>query len=131
MSKKELSRRDFLLKTTAFGAVALGSTAIISACGGGQEQPQTEAPAAEPAPAPEAAPMADAGCGDVSGLTDSEVQMRQTLQYVDVSPKPDQLCSNCQLYVEATGGASCGGCQIIKGPIAPGGYCTSWAQKVG
>jgi hypothetical protein len=56
--------------------------------------------------------------------------MRQTLQYVEESPDPEKLCSNCQLYVAPEEGAACGGCQIIKGPIAPGGYCTSWAQKV-
>ena len=122
MSHKELSRRDFLLRTGALSAVALGSGAILSACGDGQRPAET--PAAEE-------PMAmESACDDVSGLTDADIQMRQTLQYVDVSPKPDQLCSNCQLYVPAAEGAACGGCTIIKGPIAPGGYCTSWAAKV-
>lgn len=130
MSQKELSRRDFLLRTSALGAVALGSGAILSACGGGQEQ--AEAPAAMEEAMPAEEPMAAASaCDDLSGLTEADIQMRQTLQYVAESPKPDQLCSNCQLYVAPEGDAACGGCQIIKGPIAPGGYCTSWAAKVG
>jgi hypothetical protein len=79
---------------------------------------------------PEAPAAAADQCNDVTGLTEAEVQMRQTLAYVDASPHADKLCSNCQLYIPAEEGAPCGGCQIIKGPIAPGGYCTSWAAKV-
>jgi len=128
MSKKELSRRDFLIRSGALGAVALGSTAILSACGGGQEQ--AEAPAAMEEPAMEAEPMmAEAGCSDLSGLAESDVQMRQTLQYVEASADPEKMCSNCQLYVAPEGDAACGGCQIIKGPIAPGGFCTSWSPQ--
>jgi len=129
MSKKELSRRDFLLRTGALSAVALGSGAILTACGGGQQPADTPAAVEESMPAEE--PMAmHSACDDLTGLTDADIQMRQTLQYVSESPKPDQFCSNCQLYVPAAEGAACGGCTIIKGPIAPGGYCTSWAAKV-
>jgi hypothetical protein len=88
-----------------------------------------EEPAAE-AEAMAEEPMAEAGCNDLSGLTEADIQMRQTLQYVDESPEPEKLCSNCQLFIAPEGDAACGGCQVIKGPIAPGGYCTSWAQKV-
>lgn len=129
MSQKELSRRDFLLRTSALGAVALGSGAILSACGGGQEQPHDPGAMEDHMPGEEPM-MADAACDDLSGLTDADIQMRETLQYVDVSTKEDQLCSNCQLYVVPEGDAPCGGCQIIKGPIAPGGWCSSWAAKV-
>lgn len=129
MSQKELSRRDFLLRTTALGAVALGSGAILSACGGGQEQAQ--APAASEEAAPMAEPMAaEAACDDLSGLSDADLQMRQTLQYVTKSTTPDKMCSGCQLFVAPEGDAPCGGCQIIKGPISPEGYCTSWAEKM-
>ena len=66
----------------------------------------------------------------MSGLTDTEVQMRETLAYVEESTVPEKNCENCQLFIVAEAGAACGGCQIIKGPIAPGGYCNSWAAKV-
>lgn len=128
MSKKELSRRDFLIRSGALGAVALGSGAILSACGGGQEQ--AEAPAAMEEPAMESEPMmAEAGCSDLSGLSEADVQMRQTLQYVEASADPEKTCANCMLFVAPEEGAACGGCQIIKGPIAPGGFCTSWSPK--
>lgn len=45
------------------------------------------------------------------------------------SPYPDKICANCQLYVPAESPDQCGGCQLIKGPIHPNGYCTSWVQK--
>lgn len=132
MSKKELSRRDFLIRTSALGAVALGSGALLSACGGGQEQTQAPAGGEEAAPMDDqmAEPMAEASCSDdLSGLSDADLQMRQTLQYVDKSPHPDKQCTGCQLFVPPEGDAPCGGCQIIKGPISPEGYCTSWAAK--
>ncbi|MFC2085603.1 high-potential iron-sulfur protein [Bacteroidota bacterium] len=123
MSKKEVTRRSFLAQASALGLVAFGSSAVLTACGGGESQPADQVPA----PAPE--PMAS-GCNDLSGLSDAEVQMRSTLAYVDESSIPDKNCNGCQLFVPAEGGAACGGCQIIKGPIAAGGYCTSWAAKV-
>ena len=62
--------------------------------------------------------------------TATDVQMRETLQYVEATADPAKTCDNCQLYVAAEAGAACGGCQIIKGPINPKGYCASWAAKV-
>lgn len=126
MSEKEVTRRSFLTRASAIG-LAVGSGAFLAACGGGDGGSDMAEPQAMEPEAPAAA--ADQ-CNDVTGLTEAEVQMRQTLAYVDASPHADKLCSNCQLYIPAAEGASCGGCQIIKGPIAPGGYCTSWAAKV-
>lgn len=123
MSTNDLSRRDFLLRVSAFGALAVGSGTVLAACGGGEE-PAAEAGAETGAGGGD---MAAAQCDDVTGLTEQEISMRETLQYVSNSPYEDKLCSNCQLYIEAEAGAQCGGCQIIAGPIAPEGYCTSWA----
>lgn len=128
MSEKEVTRRAFLTRASAFGLAAIGSGTILSACGGGDGNggAASEAPAAEPSQ-----PMAaEPDCSDLSGLTDAELQMRETLAYVEDSPYPEKRCDNCQLYIEPEGDAACGGCQIIKGPIAPQGYCTSWAAKV-
>lgn len=132
MPNKDVTRRDFLSHATAFGLAALGSSAFLAACGGGGETggggAATETPAPEAqAPAAEESAMA---CDDLSGLADADIQMRQTLQYVDKSEFPDKTCANCQLFKPPEGDAVCGGCQIIKGPIAPGGHCTSWAAKV-
>ena len=126
MKNKDFSRRDFLLRASAIGAAAVGGTTLLAACGGkggGAEAPAAETPAA-PAPS-----TASASCNDLTGLTDQEKQMRTALQYVDETPIAEKRCDNCQLYIEAEGAATCGGCKILKGPIAPAGYCTSWAAK--
>ena len=56
--------------------------------------------------------------------------MRNSLQYVDNSPYPEKLCKNCEFW-QPEGAAECGGCQLIKGPIHPMGYCTSWVAMQG
>ncbi len=122
MKNQELNRRDFLMRVTALGALTTGSGVLLSACGGGESE--TAAPAAEPQAA---APQQAEGCMDTTGLSDPEIAMRTNSAYVDVSPDPEKLCSNCALYTAAEAGANCGGCQVIKGPIAPDGYCNLWA----
>ncbi len=127
MKNKDFSRRDFLLKASAIGAVAIGGSSVLAACGG--KEGASEAPAAAPA-APQAAPKtAAATCNDLTGLTEQEKQMRTALQYADETTIPDKRCDNCQLYIEPEGDSACGGCKILKGPIAAAGYCTSWAAK--
>ena len=68
-------------------------------------------------------------CTDTAGLTEQEVGMRKTMQYVDKSPDAVKKCSGCALYKAAAAAGSCGGCQLLKGPIHPDGYCTSFAAK--
>ena len=130
MKNKDFSRRDFLLKASALGALAAGGSSLLAACGGkegGTQAPGTGSSTAAP-PAQEQA-AASASCDDLSGLTEQEKQMRTALQYVDHTTMPDKRCDNCQLYIPPEGDAPCGGCKILKGPIAPAGYCTSWAAK--
>lgn len=123
MNKSDLTRRKFLFKLTAASGATLGMAGILTGCGGEAEAPAEEAAAPPPPPA-----VAAEGCMDVSGLSDSESGMRNTLGYVDVSVKDGETCANCALYTVADSGASCGGCTLLKGPIAPGGYCMSWAM---
>ena len=119
----DMNRKDFLL---SLGALLAGGTAVLSGCGGGGEQAETTAKTATEAPKKVAA--ADP-CTDVSGLTDAEKNMRTTLKYVAKSPEAEKNCVNCGLWVEPEAGAECGGCQVVKGPIHPEGYCTSWVAK--
>jgi hypothetical protein len=128
MSTNDLSRRDFLLRFTAVGAVGVGSAAVLSACGGGGEG-QAQAPAAAPSAPETTAPASAGACGDLSGLTEQEVAMRPQLQYVAETPDASKPCDTCALYITPAAGAACGGCNLIKGPIAPKGYCVSWAPK--
>ena len=98
-----LSRRRFI--ATAGAAVGFG--AIASACGGGD--------------------VTAASCEGYDALTPGDLQARQALGYVDVTPDPAQRCDNCRLYNAPVGGSACGGCQLFQGPVAPAGYCTAWA----
>ena len=122
MKNPEITRRNFLFKLTAASGATLGMAGILTGCGGGEE-----APAGEAASEMAAAPAAE-GCMDVSGLSTAEADMRNTLGYVDVTADDAKNCANCALYTVAVGGASCGGCTLLKGPIAPNGYCMSWAM---
>lgn len=118
------SRRAFLRRMSGMSLAALGGGALLTACGGGSADTQSQASA------PQAAAEADGfSCMDVSGLTEAEVNMRNAVQYVDESPEADKNCLNCQLYTEPAAGSQCGGCTLIKGPIHPEGYCISWAPK--
>lgn len=110
MPDSAVSRRNFLLRCAALGALT-----PLAACGGSDEQ----------------TPVAAGGvCTDVSGLEASQVEQRNamitSLNYVEETPIPEKRCDNCKFWQAAVGGADCGGCQLILGPIAPGGYCTSW-----
>lgn len=108
MAQRPLSRRDFIERAAVLGIASAGLGAFVGACtsGGGTLT-----------------------CTDTTGLADADLQVRQALQYVDASPEAAKNCLNCQLYTPAAEG-ECGGCTVVKGPIHPQGYCTSWAEKV-
>ncbi|MCS7206021.1 MAG: high-potential iron-sulfur protein [Leptospiraceae bacterium] len=73
--------------------------------------------------------FSQAKCDDVSGLKPEEIKQRKDLKYTDKSPDPKKLCSNCALWVPPKTKGACGGCNLIKGPIHPNGWCTSWVPK--
>ena len=122
MANNPLSRRDFLIRV---GALGVGAGTLVSACGGGES-----AAPPPPEPSPEPAATASAACNDLSALTEEEVRMRnEVYKYVDVTTDPLKPCSACALFVPAAEGAACGTCNLVKGPIAPGGSCISFALK--
>ena len=120
MIKEFLSRRDFLKSVTILGTVVGAGAA--AGCGS-----KESAPAASQGEAP--AVVAESACTDLSGVADSDLSIRTTLQYVDASEKPDQDCVGCQLYTAGASGAPCGTCTLIKGPIDPAGWCSSWVAR--
>lgn len=65
-------------------------------------------------------------CDGYSALSATDLQRRQALGYVDVTPDPAQQCQGCRFYQPPAPSAACGGCQLFPGPVAPGGYCASW-----
>lgn len=105
MQETKLSRRATLKILGATPVVA----AAFSACGGKSEPDR---------------------CDDVSALSEAEKVARSALQYTDRSPHADKQCNNCNLFLPSADATKCSGCQIVKGPIHPKGYCTGWVQKV-
>lgn len=99
----KVSRRLALYQSLAFGAAA-GSALFGVAC------------------------KKELACTDTTGLAPMDVQMRTSLGYVDRSPQPAKTCDNCLQY-KAAGENQCGGCNVLKGPVHPKGYCNSWAAK--
>ena len=55
----------------------------------------------------------------------------KALSYVHQSPKPDNLCVNCQLYSGAAD-EEWGPCAIFPGKqVAAEGWCSAWVKKAG
>lgn len=126
--KAKMTRGEFLRSLLLIGFGAAGSGALIASCsGGGEDSTQTASQPKQSRPKASKPVASDDPCADVSGLTDTELQMRnETLKYVAKTPDPAKRCDNCKFWTPAAEGAACGGCELIKGPINPEGYCTSW-----
>jgi hypothetical protein len=122
--KDSLTRKEFLERIFIAGFGIAGAGSVLSSCG------KTEEKAAETAPQKTQMPeqMADP-CTDLTGLTQAEKEVRTTFEYVPHSTIPEKLCDNCQFWLVPEEGSPCGGCQIIKGPINPKGYCKQWVIK--
>jgi High potential iron-sulfur protein len=99
------SRRSAL---KVLGTVPMLTTAVLAACGK-KTEPDS--------------------CTDVGSLSEAEKMARSALQYVDKSPQADKHCQICNLYQAPSDPSQCGGCQVVKGPIHPKGYCTAFVAK--
>lgn len=140
MKLSRQTRKEFLSEVSKWSAVVAGG-AWLSACGSSSEQSENysqqdgDAPLAMQQEAEEEikeeSRMNDLagtdGCNDLSGLTEREISIREQLQYVAQSENAEQVCKNCRFWLPAQPGDNCGGCQLIKGPIHPNGWCASWA----
>lgn len=103
-----VSRREFMTRALSIGATGAIAGAVLTACGkkeGGAD-----------------------GCGDTSKLSAADTGVRKSSKYVEKSPHADKRCDNCLHWVAPTSGP-CGGCKVVKGPIAPAGHCNLWVKK--
>ena len=121
MGHGKLTRRGFL-NVAAGSVTTLTVGYLLAGC-----QPKEGAGGGEAPAAPADAKVTD--CTDVSALSDADKATRSGLQYVDKSTDPAKPCNACALYTEPVGGSACGGCTVVKGPIAPLGSCTAFAPK--
>lgn len=104
-----ITRRELIKRTLFLPVVAAGAGMAFAACGDDGEGELT--------------------CTDTSGLQPAELQVRQQQAYTDDSPHADKTCDNCRFWQPPPQQDACGGCQVIKGPIHPKGYCNLWAAK--
>jgi hypothetical protein len=118
--KQEMTRKEFLQVLCVGLAAGAGGT-LLASCAKKEDTPQTTAQKT-----PTKSASADP-CADLSALTPQDLTMRnETLKYTAKSTDPEKQCSNCKFWQAPEGGAVCGACTLIKGPINPKGYCTSW-----
>lgn len=144
-TQSPMNRRSFVgfgVKTAAIFALPAASS-LLASCGGGEERakpapsapaPRTVEPEPKATPAPKtAAPTQTPPDGDRAPLVTevpAAAALVQAMQYVNPSPKPDQLCSNCQLYTAQSG--KLGKCQLFpQGLVEDTAWCSSWAARVG
>lgn len=113
----EISRSEFLKRLFVTSFAAFGITALLEACGGNEEKQPVQKNFNDP-------------CGDLTGLTEAEIQTRKQFEYVPATPDKEKTCSNCAHYVLPKEGNVCGTCQLVKGPINANGYCNQWFKKV-
>ena len=117
------TKRDFLKRIALLGATTIGGSTLLAACGGSSDVDSD---------APSAAPSAEASsaCNDTTGLTETDLQMRTSVQYVAQTPEAAKNCANCLQYIVPAAKAACGGCKLFKGPVTANGYCMVWAAQV-
>ncbi len=121
MSDSILNRRRFIQRITVLGAATVGA-GYLTACGPGEGGGEGEGEGG--------GETAALDCTDVSALDESQVAVRTSLEYVEMSETEGENCTNCQQYQVPDTEGSCGTCLVVPGPINPEGWCSSWAEKV-
>ncbi|MBI1878939.1 MAG: high-potential iron-sulfur protein [Chloroflexi bacterium] len=122
------SRRTFLKQVVAIGAAGLIAPRLLMACSNENAAERIET---ETGPTDQTLPGAATSgkCKESADLPAGDVAARQAVNYVDESPQTDKICANCQFFKQPAAGAACGGCEIVKGPIAPEDYCNAWVVQ--
>lgn len=105
-----VSRRRFLQRTLSIGAAGLVG-GVLAACGKKEGGDPSDP------------------CGDDSEMSAAEKGVRKSSVYKTKSPHAAKKCDNCTHWIAPEAKAPCGGCKVVKGPIAPAGYCNLWVKK--
>jgi len=67
-------------------------------------------------------------CEDISSLTPEEKEMRKNAEYVPKAMQVAKKCDGCVQWI-APAPDQCGGCKVLKGPVAAEGTCKLFAPK--
>jgi hypothetical protein len=115
---KIFSRRLFLKQVATIGAAGLVGPGLLEACSSGNAAERVESERA-----------VSGKCEGSADLSAADIVARRAIKYVDDSPQTDKICANCRFFKQPAAGATCGGCEIVKGPIAADGYCNTWVAQ--
>jgi hypothetical protein len=116
---EKINRKNFLKNAAALTLTGIGVLGFLESCGNEKKGSEPQKSEANTGP-----------CSDLSGLSDADKQTRDLYRYVSNSPHDDKKCFMCNYFTPPKGDAKCGSCQIVKGPINPNGYCTSFVKKI-
>lgn len=70
-----------------------------------------------------------ARCYDPEQMSTSELALRRSRRYVDVSAQGDaEACGGCEFF-RAGESEGCGHCELLGGPVSTRGRCDAWAAR--
>jgi hypothetical protein len=131
---EKLNRFEFIRKLGVLGLGA-GGAIILTACGGGSSEAEEADGASSEKPqslySKEKKEVVKADCSSYNAeLSQSDIELRNTLKYEEESSEPGKNCVNCMFFVPDKFEGDCGGCQLFtKGAVNPQGMCQSWSAK--
>lgn len=70
-----------------------------------------------------------AGLALVGTARAQAVLEKSAVNYVDQTPNPEQVCSNCVFWLPGADPAGVGACSMVQGEIAAEGWCAIWAPQ--
>jgi hypothetical protein len=110
-----MNRKEFLHYCLLLGTSIAGGQIVFQSCNQ-KNGDQTTGDQSQP-PDP---------CDDLSMLSEEQMEIRKTFEYVNKTPYPEKKCDNCSLWIAPKEGELCGGCQIMDGPVKAEAYCNAW-----
>jgi hypothetical protein len=111
----KMSRRAVLLHSLQ---LPLAGAAFVALQGCGQKAQTTGAAGG------------GAVCADLNAMSDAEQSTRKSLNYVEASPDPSQVCAGCSFFHPGPPAGGCGTCDMFSsGPANSHGHCNSWSAK--
>lgn len=75
------------------------------------------------------APAAFAACVDSDELSDTILEMRESLEYTDAAKNAAEVCRGCSFF-KADSAGGCGHCEVLRGAVSAAGHCVSWTKRV-
>lgn len=75
------------------------------------------------------AQRAFAQCVDPDELSDSVLEMRESMEYTADAADRSSVCGGCQFFKPRQPTDSCGYCEVLQGQVSATGHCVSWTKR--